>query len=192
MEPTAGWTSSTETGDSGASRRVVVGRVRGAHGLRGRLRVQCFGDSAEVLPGLDRVMLGRDGDDPDATSYRVEAVAPGRGDEVRMSLAGVCRRDEAEDLRGRWVLTDASGFEALPPGEYWGFQLIGCRVETRDGQAVGSVRDIWSNGAQPLLVVADASGREQLIPAVRELVARVDVEGRRIVVDAIPGLLEEG
>jgi len=108
MERTAGWTSSTETGDSGASRRVVVGRVRGAHGLRGRLRVQCFGDSAEVLPGLASVMLARDGDDPDAKAYRVEDVAPGRGDEVRMSLAGVRHREQAEDLRGRWARPRAS------------------------------------------------------------------------------------
>jgi len=54
------------------------------------------------------------------------------------------------------------------------------------------VRGLWHTGAQPLLVVVDASGREQLIPAVRDLLCQVDVEGRRIVVDAIPGLLAEG
>ena len=192
MEPTAGWRSSTEAGVGsarGRSRRVTVGRIRGAHGLRGQLRVQPLGDSP-VLLGLTRVTVARSETDPDAVGYQVEAVAPGRDDELRMRLAGVRRREQAEALRGRLLITDATGFDALPPGEYWGFELIGCRVETGDGRAVGTVREIWDTGAQQLLVVEDPGGREQLIPAVRQLLIEVDVENRRIAVEAVPGLLD--
>ncbi len=189
MERTAGWRSSTETGARRASRRVIIGRVRGAHGLRGQLRVQPFGDS-DFLLGLASVTLARSEDDPDAVRYEVEAAAPGRDDEVRMRLAGVHGREQAEALRGRLLLSDASAFEALPAGEYWGFELIGCRVETRDGGDVGTVREIWDTGAQQLLVVEDEGGRERLIPAVRELLRAIDVEGRRIAVEAVPGLLD--
>jgi 16S rRNA processing protein RimM len=194
MEPTAGWRSSTETGVGDArrtSRRVIVGRVRGAHGLRGQIRAQSFGDGPDVLLGLESVSLARSEDDPAPVRYEVEAAAPGRGDEVRMRLAGLRRREQAEELRGRLLIGERTDFGTLPAGEYWGFQLIGCRVETRDGRAIGSVREIWDVGAQQLLVVRSEAGREQLIPAVRELLSEVDVEGRRIVVEAPPGLLED-
>ena len=95
MVRTAGWTSSTEIGAGRAptaSRRAVVGRIRGAHGLRGQVRVQVFSD-ASVLLALENVTLGSDEEDPDAVTYAVESAAPGREDEVRMRLAGVRRRD---------------------------------------------------------------------------------------------------
>jgi 16S rRNA processing protein RimM len=193
MEPTAGWRSSTETGVGDArptSRRLIVGRVRGAHGLRGRIRVQCFGGTPDVLLGLTSVTLARSEDDPAPVRYEVEAAATGRDDEVRMRLAGLRRREEAEELRGRLLIGEPGDFAALPPGEYWGFQLIGCRVETGDGRLVGTVREIWDTGAQQVLVVETAGGGEQLIPAVRELLTEVDLEGRRIAVDAVPGLLD--
>ncbi len=193
MERTAGWTSSTDTGPGRASqapRRVVVGRVRGAHGLRGQLRVQCLGD-VSVLQSARRVALGVSEQDPGAETREVEAVAPGREGEVRMRLAGLRRREQAEALRGCLVMLDPAGFEALAPGEYWGYQLVGCRVETREGRCVGRVREIWGTGAQELLVVETPAGDDCLIPAVRALLPEVDVEGRRIVVDSIPGLLDE-
>lgn len=193
MEPNAGWRSSTETGVGEArrtSRRVIVGRVRGAHGLRGQIRAQSFGDSPDVLLGLETVSLARSEDDPAPVRYEVEAAAPGRDDEVRMRLAGLRRREEAEALRGRLLIGDATDFGALPAGEYWGFQLIGCRVETRAGRAVGTVRQIWDTGSQQLLVVVGETGREQLVPAVRAMLSEVDVESRCIVVDVPPGLLE--
>jgi 16S rRNA processing protein RimM len=193
MEPNAGWRSSTETGSGEARRtprRVIVGRVRGAHGLRGQIRVQSFGDSPDVLLGLETLSLARSEDDPAPVRYEVEAAAPGRDDEVRMRLAGLRRREEAEALRGRLLVGEAADFGTLPAGEYWGFQLIGCRVETREGRAIGTVREIWDTGSQQLLVMVGETGREELIPAVRDLLSEVDVEGRRIVVDAPRGLLD--
>lgn len=192
MERTAGWRSSTEDRPSPAApRRIAVGRVRGAHGLRGRVRIQVFGDAPEILPGLARVTIGRGEDDPEAAAYEVESTAAGREGEVRMRLAGVHGREGAEALCGRLVLADVADFAALPAGEYWGFELVGCQVEARDGRAVGTVREIWNTGAQDVLVVTDAGGHERLIPAVRDLLPEVDVEARRIVVDAIPGLLDD-
>jgi 16S rRNA processing protein RimM len=171
------------------SRHAVIGCIRGAHGLRGQVRVQLFGEASALL-ALERVTLGRDADDPDAASYEVESAAPGRAGEVRMRLGGVRRREQAEELRGRLVMARPTQFEALPAGEYWGFELVGCQVETQEGHPVGRVREIWDTGAQEVLVVEGEGGRDQLIPAVRALLREVDVEGRRIVVEAIPGLLD--
>jgi len=88
------------------------------------------------------------------------------------------------------VLGDTSGLEALPEGEYYWHELIGCRVESAAGESIGIVREIWETGAHDLLVIERVEGGRALVPTAREIMREVDVEMRRIVIDAIPGLLD--
>lgn len=191
MERTAGSTSSTEERRAPvrAAGGVALGLVVGAHGLRGEIRVRALADD-DNLCRVPRVRLGHSEGDPEADEYEVERVGSGRSGEVRMSLAGVTSREAAETLRGRLVLARSADLEALPPGEYYGYELIGCRVEDQDGRAIGEVKGIWGTGAPDVLVIESEGGEEHLIPAAEALLLEVDVEGRRIVVDAIPGLLD--
>jgi 16S rRNA processing protein RimM len=85
------------------------------------------------------------------------------------------------------VLVAPAALGPLAAGEYYGYQLLGCRVEGEDGVAVGTVREIWETAANDLLVVEDERGVRHLIPAV--LLRHVDVEGRRLVMEILPGLL---
>ena len=189
MEQTVGSTSSTE-GAPRAPGAVALGRVAGAHGLRGQLRVSVVGGDAANLLGIPRVKLGRTEEDPTAEAYDVVSVAHGRRNEVRMKLVGIGDRAAAEALRGLLVLGRTADLERLPPGEYYGYELVGCCVEDGAGRRIGVVREIWQTGAPDVLVVEDAAGAEHLIPAAPGILQEVDVEGRRIVIDAIPGLLE--
>lgn len=67
--------------------------------------------------------------------------------------------------------------------------LEGCRVVTEDGGEVGILRRVEPSPAQDLWVVG-AGDREHLIPAVAEIVVRVDVGERTIVIRPPEGLLE--
>jgi 16S rRNA processing protein RimM len=174
-----------------AADAVALGRVVGAHGLDGRLRVRVLGDAPEDLMHVPRVWLGQEEGDEGAVEYEVTGVGPGRPGEVRMALAGIDDRDAAEAQRGRSVLASPRELPGLPEGEYYEYELVGCRVEDANGREIGTVRGIWETGAPDVLVVEDAEGVEHLIPAAEALLLEVDVEGRRIVVDAIPGLLAE-
>jgi len=194
MARTADSTSSTDETERDPARTpggVALGRVVGVHGLRGSLRVRVPGDDATNLMNLPRVRLGQSEGDSGAVEYEVRRIGPGRRGEVRMSLAGVTRREQAEALRGQWVLAQAADLQQLPAGEYYEYELVGCRVEDRQGHALGVVRAIWETGAADVLVVEAGDGVEHLIPAAADLLIEVDVTGRRIVVDAIPGLLRE-
>ena len=189
MEPTAGSTSSTEA-EREPGERVVLGRIVGAHGLGGQLRVHYFGDAPDNLMRLEATLLVESGDATDAESFEVTKVVAGRREEVRMTLAGVADRESAERLRGKLVTTEASRLEALPEGEYYSYELVGCRVEGADGLPIGTVREIWATGAVDVLVVDDAKGVQQLIPAIESQLREVDIEARRIVIEILPGLLD--
>jgi 16S rRNA processing protein RimM len=192
MAPTAASTSSTDPADLAAW--VVVGRVAGAHGLQGRVRVRLFDVSSDAVDALvsgPQVRIGASEDAASARAYAVVAADPGRSGEARVWLEGIADREAAEALRGQLVLADPRHFAALPEGEYYGYQLVGCRVESSEGAPIGTVREIWPTGAADLLVIDDGRGTEQLIPAAGEMIREVDLEAKRIVVEVVPGLLHE-
>jgi 16S rRNA processing protein RimM len=187
MEPTAASRSWTDGAPPDA---VVVGRVVGAHGLRGGLRVRHFAGDPEPLLALTRLALARSESDAAARCFEVRKVAPGRSGELRVDLEGLEGRDAAEAAKGCLVLAAASELPELPEGEYYGYQLLGCRVEGEDGRAVGTVREIWETGASDLLVVEDGAGARHLLPTA--LLRRVDTAERRLVMELLPGLLPDG
>ena len=184
MERTAGSTSSTEP------LRLTLGRVVGAHGLRGELRVRLAAGTDNNLRAGSSVWLACEEGDPRAVEARVRAVGSGRRGEARLALEGVGSREAAEALRGRLVQAGVEQLGPLAAGEYYQYQLVGCRVEDGAGRVLGVVRGIWETGASDVLVVVDDAERELLIPAAREILREVDVAGRRIAIEAPPGLLD--
>jgi len=136
------------------------------------------------------VTLAEDETDSQAISLEVVDVAPGRPGEVRMTFDGVSALEQAQALRGHLVMVDPEQLEPLPEGEYYEYELVGCRVEGDDGRLIGTVREIWSTGAADLLVIVAASGEQHLVPAAGDFLQAVDVDARRIVIEVIPGLLD--
>lgn len=169
--------------------RVELGRVMGAHGLRGEIRVRYFGDGPDNLLRLTQLSLAREADDASARSFDVAGVRPGRPNEVLLALIGVGDREKAAALRGLRVWVEADQLEALPPGEHYWHELVGCRVETADGRSIGTVREVWETGAHDVIVVESEDGRRHLLPTARELMPEIDPAAGRIVVELLPGML---
>lgn len=172
----------------------MLGRVVGAHGVRGLLRVAVSDEGLRHLLAAAQIELSFEARDPTRPRRRhaVRSASAGRPGEVRLGLEGVADRDAAEALRGALVLGDAAALPALAPGDHYWFELLGCEVETTDGVALGRVREIWETGAHDVLVVADPGGGDHLIPAVDAFVKEVDRAARRIRIEPVPGLLREG
>ena len=194
-ERIAAWTSWTEFGTGpvhpvNTPRRVASGCIVGVHGLGGSVRVRVFGDGSDPLLAAKQVTLGAGVEDPNIVVMEVVSTAPGRSDEVRMTLAGIEDREAASKLRGQLVLVELDELERLEEGEYYEFQLVGCRVEGEDGKAIGTVREVWPTGASDVLIVDNGEGGQHLIPTGGDFLKEVDLRERRIVISVIPGLLD--
>jgi 16S rRNA processing protein RimM len=109
------------------------------------------------------------------------------GARLLVTFVGVVDRAAAEQLRGE-LTVPITALPELPEGEYWPHQLEGCRVVTESGRALGALTEVIHNPANDLWVAVDETGEETLVPAIRQIVAEVDVEGRMIVVRDLPGL----
>lgn len=167
--------------------RVILGRVVGVHGLRGALRIRLVADDLFEVPS---VMLGAEEEDREGRVYEVARTATGRKGEARLWLVGVTQREQAEGLRGQWVSAQTHELAALPEGEYYAYELVGCHVFDLEDNEIGAVQEIWPTGAHDVLVVLDAQGNQQLIPTAPEIMQVVDLEAQRITIDAIPGLIQ--
>jgi 16S rRNA processing protein RimM len=80
-----------------------------------------------------------------------------------------------------------------PPSkdQYYEYQLVGMDVRSEDGRALGVLKEVLTTNSNAIFVVEDPDGTEHLIPATRELVRSVDVDGHIMVVRRVPGLLDE-
>ena len=133
MGRSAGSTSSTS--DRGL---VALGRVVGAHGLAGLLRVRLFGADPGSFASARLLWLARDESGAEAAAHALVSVAAAHGGECRVALEGIGTRTAAEAARGRWLLARVQDLARAEPGEYYVHELVGCRVEDRAGAVLGS------------------------------------------------------
>lgn len=164
---------------------AAVGRIARAHGIRGQVIVNLETDfpAERFRPGRE-LFVCRNGT---VTRFRISTVRF-QHDRPVIGFEGVETMNDAEALSGLELRVPAEQLMPLPPGTYYHHDLIGCRVETRDGARVGEVGavDASSGGAR---LVVDDRGEEILIPLAADICPIIDVDGKRIVVDAPEGLL---
>lgn len=166
-------------------KRVCVGVISGAHGVRGAVRVKSFtADPADVAA------YGPLADETGGREFRLRLVGNAKGVLIAR-IAGIEDRDQAEVLRGlRLYLPRA----ALPPteeDEYYHADLIGLEAALVDGTPVGELRAVHDFGAGDTLEIVRASGPPLMVPFTRAVVPVVDLDAGRLVIDPPPGLLDE-
>lgn len=110
---------------------------------------------------------------------------------VLLKLVGVDDRDAAEALRGAEIVARAEDLPPLPAGEYYWHQLVGLRVVTVDGEAVGTITEILRTGSNDVYVTERAPRRPgPLIPDIADVIERVDLAAGEVVIKPLPGLLD--
>ena len=163
---------------------MVVGRIGRAHGLKGEVFVEPRTDEPERRFAAGTTLRTAAGSLTVAGSRTHSGKLVVRFEEID-------GRTAAEAARGT-ELTCLGDPTELPedPEEFYDHQLVGLRVETTDGVAVGELDRVEHGAAQDLLVIRTPE-REILFPFVSVFVPDVDVAGGRIVIDDQPGLLAE-
>lgn len=166
-------------------RRIAVGKVISTHGHRGEVKVWPWTDFPERFrPGTKLFLQDRE-------SYRLTVTnARHHGRNVILKFAEIADMAEAEKLRGAILEVEPWEVEPLPPGRYYIFQLVGCRVYTEEGELLGELKDVQQTGANDVFIVGGPGVKEILIPALKEVVKEIDIARKTIKVKLLPGLLD--
>lgn len=167
---------------------VVIGRVQGAFGVQGWIRLVSYTDPAANLLSYSPWLL-QEGD-----TWRELDVLTARTQQKGFvaHLADVDDRDVAASLRGRLIAVASDALPKAGSDEYYWRDLIGLAVKNIQGEHLGSVVDVMATGANDVLVVAlDAAFKkdlaaqldQELIPFHRQYVPEVDLPGGSLTVD---------
>jgi 16S rRNA processing protein RimM len=167
---------------------LAVGQIVGAHGLTGELRVEAYSDfPARFAP--DAVLFLGEQLEP----VTVTAVRPHKTN-LLLRLEEIEDRNAAEDVRGLWLYVPEAEAAELEEGQYWIHDIIGLQVVTEAGQAIGKITDVLATGANDVYVVRPAAGinggRDVLLPAIEDVVARVDLPQGIMVIHLLDGLID--
>lgn len=166
---------------------IAVARIVKTRGVRGEVAADLLTDFPERFDGLEELI----------------AVAPTgerrwlaveecwlHGGRVIFKFEGFATPEEAQSLVGHELTVPEAEAVELEEGEFFEWQLAGCRIETVNGDALGTVAEVLHYGAAPVLVVKTDAGREHLIPLVESICVEINVAEKLIRVDPPEGLLE--
>jgi 16S rRNA processing protein RimM len=160
--------------------RLVVGRVRGLHGLRGAVRVEVLTDNPEArfAPGS---VLHVEGDDTPLSIAWSQPVEDGPG--WRLRFEGLPDRASAERLRDAYLEIAVDRTSDLAAGAAYWHEVIGATVKDSTGAVLGTVADVYRAGESEVYVVRGGPVGEFDVPAVRDLITTFAPERGELVVD---------
>ena len=109
---------------------------------------------------------------------------------VILKLAGVDNRNDAEAMKNKDVFITEEDLDELPDDTFYIRDLIGLQAVDDSGR-IGIVKDVLQPSAQDVYVIKTDSGRDILVPAVKEFVKEVNLEEGFIRLSLIEGMIEE-
>lgn len=172
---------SNRDGSTGSSENdepvfVALGFLRRSHGVHGEMVMDILTDFPERLR-------------PNRTVYLGEEHAPHRLGSVRMankvmlvSIKGFLTPEEAARFRNTYVYIRAESLPALPEDAYYYHELVGIAVMDETGKPLGELKEIIETGANDVYVVRNEAGAALLLPAIADVVLKVDIERQEMIV----------
>ena len=163
---------------------IEIGEIVKPQGVRGCMKALSYLESVGVLEGLDALLVRKAGEA--AASYRPRKIEA-RKNFLFLELEGMDEMDAARKLVGGRILVPSNRLKKLPEGEYYWRDLIGLKVVTDAGEALGTVESIFPTGSNDVYVCRGGS-REILLPAIGDVIREIDLEKGVMVVRLLEGL----
>jgi 16S rRNA processing protein RimM len=166
-----------------------VGKIVNTHGIKGEARVISKTDFAEerYKPGKKLYLFMPD-TKVDPIELTVKAHRTHKSFDL-LTFEGYENINQIEKMKGGILKISEDQLGDLEEDEFYYHEIIGCMVETLDGEEVGKIKEILSPGANDVWVIKAKGGKEILIPYIEEVVKEVNVKDKLVKINAIEGLL---
>ncbi|MDA3130638.1 ribosome maturation factor RimM [Aliibacillus thermotolerans] len=166
-----------------------VGKIVNTHGIRGELKVLSTTDFEEDRFKIGNALYLQKQDTKERVKVTVEGVRTHK-QWILLKLKELSSLNDAEEWKGSQLQIPTDALQDLEENEYYYFEIIDCLVVTEEGEQLGKVTDILAPGANDVWVVTPFHGKKEiLIPYIEDVVKKVDVEKKVIVIHKMEGLL---
>ena len=164
---------------------LEIGQIVNTFGIKGMVKVVPYTDDMRRFDDLKEIYVVTR---KKKVKYEIEEVRYHKN-MVLLKLQGIDSMDDAEKLKQCMVEIDRKDGIQLDEDTYLIVDLIGSRVVTDDEKELGNLVDIYNTGSNDIYVVKDELGKQILLPAISDVIKKIDVENKLIVVHLIKGLL---
>lgn len=164
----------------------TVGRIVNTHGVKGELKVMPTTDDPKRFEKLKSIFVER----KTMESYEIQSVRYHK-DFVLLKLKGIEDMNAAELLKGSVLKIERKDSLPLKKDEYYICDLFGLKVFTEEERYLGELVDIIETGSNDVYAVRkEDREKDLLLPAIKQVIKQVDIEGQRMVVHLLEGLEE--
>ena len=161
------------------NRLIVVGVLKGAHGVRGEVRVKSFTTDPDAVFAYGTLL--------DATGVPVltpKSARPGK-DHFIVRPKEQKQKEDWDAMRGTLLHVPRANLPAAEEDEFYIEDLVGLDVYSGGSERAGRVRAVQDFGAGDLLEIDLAGGGSVMVPFTLADVPIVDLAARRVVVPSL-------
>lgn len=166
-----------------------VGSITQTHGIRGEVKVFPLTDDISRFKNMKNLLLdaGKEG----YISLEVENARPQKN-LVILKFKGIDNINDIEKYKGHGLYVTKENRVDLKEDEYFIADLIGCDVylDSDKDNRFGTISDVMETGANDVYEITLESGKTVLVPAIKECILDVDIEGRRMEIHLMEGLMD--
>lgn len=164
-----------------------VGAITQTHGVKGEVKVFPMTDDVSRFKNMKELILdtGKEKVMLEVTNARPQKNL------VILKFKGIDNINDVEKYKGCGLFVTKENRVKCEKNEYFVADLIGLLVVTDQGEELGTLSDVISTGANDVYAVETARAKELLIPAIKQCILNIDIEGRTMKVHLLDGLREE-
>jgi len=160
---------------------IRIGIIIKPHGLKGELKVQPLTSNIKRFELLESVNLA-------GGDYAIERIKY-QNKYVILKFRGIDNIETAEKFRNVYLEIPLCQSYNLQEGEYFYYQLEGLKVYTTDNEYLGEISEILELPANDVYVVQRENHRELLIPAIDDVVKKIDINSGVMIIELLEGLI---
>ncbi len=165
---------------------LEVGKIINTHGLKGEVKIATWTDSPDVFEDIEYVIIkSKKGD----MTLNVAGVKYQKNN-IIVKFRELKRIEDAEPLKNSVLYVPREMLGELPEGVYYIADLIGLEVFDEEGQKIGVIADVFSTGANDVYDIKREGQKNLLLPVIDDVVLDVDIEGGKVTVHIMEGLLD--
>jgi 16S rRNA processing protein RimM len=157
---------------------ILVGIFGAAHGVRGELRLKSYTGDPLAIANYPRLT-----DESGKQTFKILSARPVKDDILVVRVDGIADRTAAEKLTNTSIYMARADLPPADEEEFYHADLLGLRVETRDGTLIGTIANVLNFGAGDILDVRPDLGDNLLLPFTKKVVPIVEIANKRVIVD---------
>lgn len=159
---------------------LEVGKIVNTHGLRGEVKVVTWTDTPDVFEDLEYVYCGSE-------KLTVQNIKYQKNNLI-VKFKEIPSIDDAEKYKNKVLSAERDMLGELPEGTYYIADLIGLDVIDDNGNKVGVLADVFNTGSNDIYEVKREGQKPLLLPVIDDVVLKVDMENKQIIVHIMEGL----